>query len=44
MVCCAPYCSGTGTGTPFKNFGTHLGVQYTRLKSTDLTLMSARIW
>ena len=27
-----PYCSGT----PFKNFGTPLGVQYTRLKSTAL--------
>ena len=24
------------SGTPFKNFGTPLGVQYTRLKSTDL--------
>ena len=26
------------SGTPFENFGTPLGVQYTRLKSTGLDL------
>ena len=36
LYSCTPYYSGT----PFKNFGKHLGVDYTQLKNTGLYLSS----